>query len=69
MVTALWLEPAAQTAVAALSFADAKRPVTKGLLQRISISAILDQADRPTLLARAQTVLREQLEMGSCSGG
>ncbi|MGO9599021.1 MAG: class I SAM-dependent methyltransferase [Isosphaeraceae bacterium] len=63
VMTALWLEPAAQTAVAALSFADAKRPVTKGLLQRISISAILDQADRPTLRARAQTVLRGQLEM------
>ncbi|MBV8488691.1 MAG: SAM-dependent DNA methyltransferase [Planctomycetaceae bacterium] len=63
VVTALWLEPAAQSAVAALSFADAKRPVTKGLLQRISISAILDQADRPALLARAQSVLREQLEL------
>jgi hypothetical protein len=63
VVTALWLEPAAQSAVAALSFADAKRPVTKGLLQRVSVSAILDQANRSALLARAQTVLCQQLEM------
>jgi hypothetical protein len=63
VVTAIWLDRAAQSAVAALSFDDAKRPVTKGLLQRISVLAILDQADRPALLARAQTVLQEQLEV------
>ncbi len=46
--------------VHAMSFPDAKRPVTKGLLQRIDLSAILDRVDCTELAARARTVLAEQ---------
>ena len=47
--------------VRALSFADAKRPVTKGLLQRIDLSAILKQARRRGLVEGTQTLLVEHL--------
>ena len=42
----------------AMSFPDAKRPVTKGLLQRIDLSAILIQADGCELAARAGCAAR-----------
>jgi hypothetical protein len=43
--------------IAAMSFPDAKRPVTKGLLQRIDLSAILNRADPTVLAAQAWAVL------------
>ncbi len=59
---ALYQDPAALALIRALSFADAKRPVTKGLLQRIDVSAILMRADRAALLRRAADALAEQDE-------
>jgi hypothetical protein len=44
------------------SFPDAKRPITKGLLQRLDLRAILDRTDRRGLLARAEAVLADELE-------
>jgi hypothetical protein len=61
LLTALCNHPIALEAAGALIFADAKRKITKGLLQRIDLSAILKQADRAELLARAATVLTDVL--------
>ena len=43
-----------------MTFPDAKRPVTKGLLQRVDLSAILERSDFTELTAAARTVLAEQ---------
>ncbi|QEH34169.1 hypothetical protein OJF2_27040 [Aquisphaera giovannonii] len=49
--------PVAQALIAALSFADAKRPVTKRLLQRLDLSAILLRADDVELASAARGLL------------
>jgi hypothetical protein len=54
---ALLAEPAATGLVRALLFRDAKRPVTKKLLQRIDLGAILERADRRSLEDRARVQL------------
>ena len=51
VLAALCNDPVALELIRALSFPDAKRPVTKGLLQRIDLSAILMQADVVELTA------------------
>ena len=61
MLAALCNDPITLEVVRCLSFRDAKRPVTKGLLQRIDLSAILDRVDHAELAARAEPVLREDL--------
>jgi hypothetical protein len=38
-----------------VTFSDAKRPITKKLLQRIDLAALLERADRSNLLAKANT--------------
>ena len=43
------------------SFPDAKRPITKALLQRLDLRAILERADRKSLLDRAAAVLADEL--------
>ncbi len=53
-VTLDWLRSA--------SFTDAKRPITKGLLQRLDLGAILDRSDRPAIRARAAAILAEELD-------
>ncbi|MFO0892373.1 MAG: class I SAM-dependent methyltransferase [Isosphaeraceae bacterium] len=45
--------------VAALSFPGSKRHVTKGLLQRLDLSAILKRADRTELIDRSSSILAE----------
>ncbi len=52
VLCALCRDPTTHVLVRALSFADAKRPVTKGLLQRIDLWAILNQADLHELAER-----------------
>ena len=64
MLCALCHDPTTLEIIGALSFADAKRPVTKGLLQRIDLSAILNQADRGELAERTAAVLVEHPGMG-----
>jgi len=39
-------------------FWDAKRPVTKKLLQRVNLEALLDQVDKQALLTRASSILK-----------
>ncbi|WP_165232351.1 class I SAM-dependent methyltransferase [Aquisphaera insulae] len=57
VLCALGNGPVAQTILAASSFPDAKRPVTKGLLQRVDLSAILLRADDGELAAAAGDLL------------
>jgi hypothetical protein len=47
--------------IGSISFHDAKRPITKKLLQRLDFLAILKRADRRSLVARAQALLRQEL--------
>ena len=64
VLCALCHDPTTLEIIGALSFADAKRPVTKGLLQRIDLSAILNQADHGELAERTRAVLVEHPGMG-----
>ncbi|MGZ3434174.1 MAG: hypothetical protein ACXVA7_20610, partial [Isosphaeraceae bacterium] len=64
VLCALCHGPTTLEIIRALSFADAKRPVTKGLLQRIDLSAILNQADQKELAERTRAVLVEHAGMG-----
>jgi hypothetical protein len=43
------------------SFRDAKRPITKTLLQRVDLLAILKRTDRRSLVARATAILGDEL--------
>lgn len=44
--------------IGAMVFLDAKRPVTKKLLQRIDLKALLDKADKQILLDQAEAILK-----------
>ena len=57
VLTALCNDPITLGFIASISFRDAKSPITKKLLQRLDFLAILDRADRRSLVARAQSVL------------
>lgn len=50
--------------IEALSFPGSKRPVTKGMLQRLDLSAILERADRREVEAGAELALSEST--GGC---
>lgn len=54
-------DPAVLGLLGALVFADAKRPVTKGLLQKIDLGAVLKRADRRALIDRVGALLRDDL--------
>ena len=54
-------DPAALEFLAASSFPDAKRPITKALLQRFDLAAILQRADRDRLRDRITTALVGEL--------
>jgi hypothetical protein len=54
MLAALLNDPEALGLVGALTFRDAKRPITKALLQRIDLSALAARVDRDALIARAE---------------
>ena len=62
ILTVLCNDPISLELLAALSFPDAKRAVTKGLLQRLDLSAILSRVDRAELSRRAGELLA--LELG-----
>jgi hypothetical protein len=61
VLTALCNDPITLALVRSASFRDAKRPVTKALLQRIDLGAILDRTDRDSLLTRAAVVMDDEL--------
>ncbi len=60
-LSALCNDPIALTFLGAASFADAKRPITKALLQRLDLRAILERADRRGLRDRAALAMAEDL--------
>ncbi len=53
LVTALWNDPTTLALIRALTFLDSKRPITKALLRRIDLGAILMRVDRASLRERA----------------
>lgn len=55
-------DPAALGFLAASSFTDAKRPITKALLQRLDLTAILGRADRAGLFNRATSTIVDELQ-------
>ncbi|MGH3085961.1 MAG: SAM-dependent methyltransferase, partial [Rubrobacteraceae bacterium] len=57
LLAALLNEPASIALIGAMVFLDAKRPITKKLLQRIDLKALLDKADKQTLQNRAEACL------------
>lgn len=50
-------DPACLDLIRAMVFSDSKRPITKKLLQRINLKALLERTDRDSLLARAEIVI------------
>jgi hypothetical protein len=63
VLTALCNDPIAIGLLRSASFRDAKRPVTKALLQRLDLTAILKEADRDALLETAREILAAELGM------
>jgi hypothetical protein len=61
IVAALCNDPLVLGLMSAITFRDAKRPITKKLLQRIDLSAVCHQTDRRELVARATMLLRDEL--------
>ena len=55
LLTGLLNDPICLDVIQSFVFADAKRPITKKVLQRIDLKAILSNIDRHLLLARAKT--------------
>jgi hypothetical protein len=66
MLSAMLNDPEALGLINALTFRDAKRPITKALLQRIDLSALATRVDRDALIARAEGELG-RLRDGSAS--
>jgi hypothetical protein len=60
-LAALCNDPITLGFLSSASFRDAKRPITKTLLQRIDLMAILKRADRQELAARAWAILSGEL--------
>jgi hypothetical protein len=67
-LAALCNDPIALELIRSASFPDAKRPITKALLQRVDLRAILDRTDRRGLLARAAAILAGELAIGADGG-
>jgi hypothetical protein len=61
ILTALCNDRITQGLIGSLIFRDNKRPITKKLLQRVDLLAVLQQTARDSLLARATEVLNDEL--------
>ncbi|MDG3006724.1 class I SAM-dependent methyltransferase [Paludisphaera mucosa] len=61
LIAAIGDDPITLGLLRAFAPADAKRPVTKGLLQAIDLAVVLARADRRALVARAVVALRDDL--------
>jgi hypothetical protein len=67
-LSALCNDPFALGFLASASFPDAKRPITKALLQRLDLRAILERADRPRLRERAARSMAVELGIAASLG-
>jgi hypothetical protein len=63
VLTAACNDPITQDVLRALTFADAKRPVTKAVLQMIDLGGVLERADGSALIQRAGDTLRDDLNV------
>jgi hypothetical protein len=63
VLAALCNDPMALALIRSASFPEAKRPITKALLQRIDLRAILDRSDRRAIPARAAAILADELDI------
>ena len=61
VLTALCNDPSTTELIRSTSFVEAKRPITKALLQRLDLQAILDRSDRRLIRSRAMSILAEEL--------
>ncbi len=61
VLTAICNDPIALGLISTMSFRQAKRPITKAVLQRLDLAAIIEHAQRDRLLARALAVLELEL--------
>jgi len=61
VLAALCNDPITLAFIRSASFRDAKRPITKTLLQRVDLLAILKRSDRRSLVARARVILQDEL--------
>jgi len=61
VLAALCNDPITLGFIRSASFRDAKRPITKTLLQRVDFLAILERSDRRSLVARARAIMRDEL--------
>jgi hypothetical protein len=59
LLTCLLNHPTTLTLIAAISFTDTKRPITKKILQRLNLVALLDSIGQEPLLAQADKLLRQ----------
>ena len=59
LVAALWNDPTTLALIRALTFVDSKRPITKTLLRRIDLGALLMRVDRVSLRKQADEVWAE----------
>ncbi len=69
VLAALCNDPTAMDLIRAASFPDAKRPITKGLLQRLDLRAIRDRSDCRAIRARASTILVDELGIDAHNTG
>lgn len=54
LLSSLLNDPACLDLIRSLIFLDSKRPITKKILQRINLKALIEKSDRDSLLARAE---------------
>ena len=65
MLAALCNDPMTLAFLRSASFKSAKRPITKALLQRIDLLAILRRSDRRALQARARDICKREIGIAS----
>jgi hypothetical protein len=61
ILAAICNDPITLGLIATISVREAKRPITKALLQRLDLGAIVERGDRDLLAARALALLRDEL--------
>jgi hypothetical protein len=67
-LSALCNDPIALAFIGSASFPESKRPITKALLQRLDLGAILERADRGRLRDRAATAMAGELGIDPSPG-
>ncbi|APW60853.1 hypothetical protein [Paludisphaera borealis] len=68
VLTAACNDPITREVLRALTFADAKRPVTKAVLQTIDLGGVLERTDASALVDRVDEVLRDDLGLEGETG-